>query len=108
LETRFNESDAILNRYLRAALKRARKESGGETARRLAQAQRSWVRYRDAECASVFDYWKGGTIRTSMELDCRIRLSRLRTYAIWRDWLTYADTSPLLPRPNVESVTSER
>jgi uncharacterized protein YecT (DUF1311 family) len=108
-EARFNESDVILNRYFRVALKRARKESGGATVERIIQAERSWVAYRDAECGSVFGYWSGGTIRVSMEIDCRIRLTRLRTYAIWRDWLTYADsTPPLLPRPDVEGLTSER
>jgi uncharacterized protein YecT (DUF1311 family) len=108
-DTRFKESDAILNRSFQAALNRARKESGRETAQRFIQAERSWVAFRDAECGSVFDYWSGGTIRVSMELDCRIRLTRLRTYTIWRDWLTYADsTPPLLPRPDVESVLSER
>jgi uncharacterized protein YecT (DUF1311 family) len=108
-DARFREIDAILNRYFQTALKRARKESGAKTAQRLLQAERSWVAYRDAECGSVFDYWSSGTIRVSMELDCRTRLTRLRTYTIWRDWLTYADsTPPLLPRPDVKSVASER
>src|SRR4051812_47978458 len=52
-EARFNEADAILNRYYHAALKRARQESGGATAQRFIQAERSWVAYRDAECRSV-------------------------------------------------------
>jgi len=108
-DARFKETDTDLNRYFHAALRRARKESGGHTVQRFVQAQRSWMAYRDAECGSVFDYWSGGTIRVSMELDCRIRLTRLRTYTIWREWLTYPDsTPPLLPRPDVESVISER
>lgn len=107
-DARLKASDANLNRYFRAALRRARKESG-DAAQKLIQAERSWIAYRDAECASVFDYWSGGTIRVSMELDCRIRLTQLRAYIIWRDWLTYADgTPPLLPRPDVEFVTSDR
>lgn len=108
-DARFKETDANLNRYFQAALRRAKKERGGKTAQRLIQAERSWMAYRDAECASVFDFWSGGTIRVSMELDCRIRLTQLRTYAIWRDWLTFPNsTPPLLPRPDVESVTSQR
>jgi uncharacterized protein YecT (DUF1311 family) len=109
LAARFEHSDAMLNRYYQAALKRITRESGAGTARRFAQAERSWMAYRDAECGTVFDYWKGGTIRVSVELDCRIRLTTLRTYAIWRDWLTYPDsTPPLLPRPRLESVASPR
>lgn len=109
LSARFTESDAELNRYYERAVERVRKESGSKTAQGLAKAEQSWIAYRDAECRSVFDYWSEGTIRVSMELDCRIRLTRLRTYAIWRDWLTYLDsTSPLLPRPEVESAVTSR
>jgi uncharacterized protein YecT (DUF1311 family) len=108
-EARLKATDANLNRYYQAALRRARNESGDDAARKLIQAERSWIAYRDAECGSVFDYWSGGTIRVSKELDCRIRLTMLRTFTIWRDWLTYADsTPPLLPRPDAQSVTSER
>lgn len=107
-DARLKASDANLNRYFQTALRRARKESGDDTAGKLVQAERSWIAYRDAECVSVFDYWRGGTIRVSMELDCRIRLTKLRTYIIWRDWLTYPDsTPPLLPRPDVQPVTSD-
>ena len=57
----------------------------------------------------MFDFWRGGTIRVGMELDCRIRLTRLRTFALWRDWLTFADsTPPLLPRPDLQSIMTER
>jgi uncharacterized protein YecT (DUF1311 family) len=105
---RLTESDRALNRYNQAALKRARQQKGSETAHQLMQSERSWVAYRNAECGSVFDYWRGGTIRVSSELDCRILLTRLRTYAIWRDWLTYPDnTPPLLPRPNIGPATAE-
>lgn len=105
LDARFNDSDAILNHYFQTALARINKESGRGTAQRFVQAEQSWIAYRDAECGSVFDSWKGGTIRVSMEVDCRIRLTQLRTYAIWRDWLTYPDNSrALLPRPEIEPV----
>jgi uncharacterized protein YecT (DUF1311 family) len=108
-DARLKKSDAVLNQYFQVALKRARRESGGDTAQRFIRAERSWVAYRDSECASVFDYWSGGTIRVTMERDCRIRLNLLRTYAIWSDWLTYPDsTPPLLPRPDVKSITSQR
>jgi uncharacterized protein YecT (DUF1311 family) len=107
LNARFEQSDATLNRYYQTALKQIR-YSGSEAVQRFVQAERSWVAYRDSECGSVFDRY-GGTIRVSVELDCRIRITRLRTYAIWRDWLTYVDsTPPSLPRPEIESVVSGR
>ena len=108
LNGRFEQSDAALNRYYQAALKRIRSENGNKVAQQFVHAQRSWIAYRDSECASVFDRY-GGTIRLSVELVCRIRLTTLRTYAIWRDWLTYPDsTPPVLPRPDVESVLKGR
>jgi uncharacterized protein YecT (DUF1311 family) len=109
LSSQLEESDATLDRYLAAATQRARKEGGGESVQRLNQAHRLWVAFREAECAAVRERWRDGTIRGSMDLDCRIRLARLRTYTVWRDWLTYPDsTPPTLPRPDTDAVTSER
>lgn len=109
LEARLKDRDAVLNRYYHAALTRIAKESRPNTAEGFMQAQRSWKDYRDRECSSLAYFWVGGTIAASKELDCRILLTELRTYAIWRDWLTYPDgTPPVLPRPEIESATSER
>lgn len=108
LNARLERSDTTLNLYYRTALKRITKENGSKPAQEFIKAERLWVAYRDSECASAFDRYDG-TIRTSVGLDCSIRLTRLRTYSIWRDWLTYPDsTPPLLPRPDVESVLSGR
>jgi uncharacterized protein YecT (DUF1311 family) len=108
LNARLKQSDTVLNRYYDTALSLIRRGGGNKAAQKFVKAERSWLAYRDSECKSVFDRY-GGTIRVSVDLDCRIRLTTLRTYAIWRDWLTYPDsTAPLLPRPNVESVLSGR
>jgi uncharacterized protein YecT (DUF1311 family) len=45
----------------------------------LIEAERAWVKYRDADCKAVYDHWKGGTIRTSMELGCRQERAEQRT-----------------------------
>lgn len=109
LNSRLEESDAALDRYLAAARRRAGEEGGRETVQRLDQAQRLWVAFRDAECGAMSERWRAGTIKGSMGLDCRIRLARFRTYTVWRDWLTYPDsTPPALPRPDIDAVTSER
>ena len=109
LKARFEKSDATLNRYYRAALARLGGEGESKASDELVQAERSWIAYRDSECGAVFEHWSGGTIRVSMDFDCRIRITRLRTYTIWRDWLTYPDsTPPLLSRPDVDSAVSDR
>jgi len=66
----------------------------------LDNAQTAWSAYADIVCDGVYDQWSGGTIRTVMSLGCRTRMTRERTHVIWRDFLTYADsTPPILPEP---------
>ncbi|WP_366522288.1 lysozyme inhibitor LprI family protein [uncultured Sphingomonas sp.] len=79
LAARFSEADADLNRYYEVAVQRARKEG---VAKGFIQAQRSWLSFRNSECSAIFEKFGDGTIRTSMEIGCRIRLTRLRTYMI--------------------------
>lgn len=108
-KSQFDQADADLNRYYKAALNKLQKDREPKVAQGLVQAQRAWINYRDAECGAVFDSWSGGTIRVSMEFDCKRRLTRLRTYAIWRNWLTFMDsTPPILPRPAIEPAISDR
>lgn len=108
-KAKFDQADADLNRYYKAALKRLQKNNEPKVAQGLVQAQRTWISYRDAECGAVFDNWSGGTIRVSMEFDCQTRLTRLRSYAIWKNWLTFMDsTPPILPRPAIEPAITDR
>lgn len=90
-----------LNRYVKAAEGRIRESDDPKHA--LADfrlAQEHWKQYRDAECRAVFEGWSTGTIRGSMELDCRQKLTESRIVDIWRVWLTYSDnTPPTLPKP---------
>lgn len=109
LNSRLGEADAALNRYYRAALDRLKNDKKPQAVKTLVQAERSWIAYRDAECRAADQSWSGGTIHTSMALDCQIRLTNIRTYTIWRNWLTYPDSTPaLLPRPKIEDVVSDR
>lgn len=92
--------DAELNRYYGAAVKRLTEEKQTAALAQLRASERAWIRYRDAECGAVYEWWKQGTIRGTMDLGCRMDVTRARTSTIWRNWLTYADsTPPLLPRP---------
>jgi uncharacterized protein YecT (DUF1311 family) len=105
------KADADLARYVAAARDRLKQEAAtadrGDTSavralQGLEAAEGDWVRYRDAECGAVYDYWSAGTIRDVENLDCRIGVTRLHTHTIWRLWLTYMDsTPPLLPEPAV-------
>ena len=93
-------TDAELNRYYSAAMARLTKDRQTAAITQLRASERAWVSYRDAECGAVYEQWKDGTIRVALALGCRIRATKARTNTIWRNWLTYADsTPPLLPRP---------
>ncbi|WP_426022953.1 lysozyme inhibitor LprI family protein [Brevundimonas sp. PWP3-1b1] len=66
----------------------------------LDQAQAAWTAYADLVCKGVYDKWNGGSIRNVAALRCRIDMTRERTHVVWRDYLTYADsTPPELPEP---------
>ena len=105
--------EAQLNRYYGAAVKRLRAEKvqddgAAKALPILIQGQRAWLAYRDGECGAIEAYWSGGTIRTAKALTCRLSLTRLRVFSIWRDWLTYEDSSPpILPRPDLTPVINE-
>lgn len=95
-----SRADAELNRYYVAAVRRLTDERQPAALAKLRASERAWIQHRDAECDAVWEYWKGGTIRGTFSTECRVRLTRDRTMAIWRNWLTYVDsTPPLLPRP---------
>jgi uncharacterized protein YecT (DUF1311 family) len=104
--------DGDMRRYYEAAVKRLAAEQrppADDALSGLVRAQKAWRAYSDAECDAVYDYWREGTIRTSFELQCSIRQTRLRTFSLWRDWLTYPDSTPsILPRPDLADLVSER
>ncbi|MEM9501114.1 MAG: DUF6265 family protein [Pseudomonadota bacterium] len=63
-------------------------------------SEKAFEVYRDSECGAVWESWKEGTIRTMIALGCQIELTDRRTHTIWRNWLTYMDSSaPVLPAP---------
>ncbi len=73
-------------------------ESELHTLMRASQA--AAVQHRAQECGAVYEFWKSGSIRNAMSLRCSIRLIDQRTHTIWRNWLTYQDSSaPILPEP---------
>lgn len=74
-----------------------------ETVAELAVSQKAWEEYRETYCSAVYSYWRDGTIRGAMHLSCQIDLTVERTHTIWRDYLTYMDsTPPVLPEPKKE------
>ena len=96
-------ADDELNRYWKAAVERLENDGQADTLAQLRTSQRTWLRFRDAECEAVAASWRPGSIASTMQGECVDRLTRARTRTIWASWLTYADsTPPILPRPTGE------
>lgn len=107
--------EARMDLYLAAARERARSTDelprafGGPSAQRgyLAASQAAWTAYARIVCEGVDDSFKDGSIHTAMFLRCMIDMTLERTRVIWRDHLTYWDsTPPVLPEP-LAQATSE-
>ncbi len=96
---RLERAEERMNRYLQAALQN--NAGAPSVAAAIEASQQAFLAYRNAECGAVYEDWKDGTIRTVMALSCQIELTDRRTRTIWRNWLTYMDsTPPLLPEPD--------
>lgn len=96
-----------MGRYLEAALTKVSKdleegdnrESGGWTEEVVA-SQQAFEDYADKACQAVYTLWQSGTIRNIRALECQRRLVLDRTHHLWREYLTFMDsTEPVLPEP---------
>lgn len=105
--------EARMDRYLAAAREQARSSDelprafGGPSAQRayLAASQAAWTAYARIVCEGVDDSFKDGSIHTAMFLSCMIDMTLERTRVIWRDYLTYWDsTPPVLPEPFAQAA----
>ena len=71
----FKKADATLNtvyKQLQAKLDEVGKK-------KLQEAQRAWIKFRDAECESRADEFRGGSIMPMIYAGCAERLTKART-----------------------------
>lgn len=95
-------ADAILNRMKLNGASEQYPDDWHEQAATFQTAEKLWDQYAAAQCGAVFEYWKRGTVRLIYSATCSLFHTRLRTHMIWREWLTYPDsTPPILPEPPV-------
>lgn len=100
---------ARMEHYLLVARDAARRgddasaEYGGPATQQLAYleaSQAAWTAYAEITCAGVHDQYAGGSIRVMMHSGCLREMTQDRTRVIWRNHLTFADsTPPVLPEP---------
>lgn len=100
LVEKVREAESVLKQYLDAA--KTRYEDDPEMVRLIEVSQSAWVKYRKAHCDAVYQEWAEGTIRFINHPYCMLYTTRSRTYDVWREFLTYQDsTEPILPEPQL-------
>ncbi|WP_125257055.1 lysozyme inhibitor LprI family protein [Brevundimonas fluminis] len=85
-------------------------EDGGEEAvAELEAGQKAWESYAELACAAVYTRWQAGTIRVVKALQCRRDLTRERTLHLWREYISFEDsTPPSLPEPTGYAARASR
>ena len=90
-----------LERYLKASIEHNADDKALVAA--IEQAQQDWQAYISSHCDSVYTQWRDGTIRSVMAISCKTQLTRQRTHELWKNFLSYMDsTPPVLPEPSLE------
>jgi uncharacterized protein YecT (DUF1311 family) len=93
-----NDEEKKQKQYFDAAVKRA--ALFDLDVKHLNDEQLAWAKYRGTLCGNVYLMWVQGTARYEMAALCDLKLTRERTYDLWRSYLTYVDsTPPILPDP---------
>lgn len=78
----FREADAALNvqwKQTAAAMKARDAEDAPGYFATLLDAQRAWLKYRDAHCTSAGYLFRGGSMEPLLVATCRTRLTQERT-----------------------------
>jgi len=73
------EVEAKLNKVYQRVTKSIDEAS---TRKALVEAQRAWVKFREADCKAVYEQNKTGTIRTLMFIGCMQQHAETRTKAL--------------------------
>jgi uncharacterized protein YecT (DUF1311 family) len=63
-------ADARLNATYQRVLKAFSDKEDAQVKSMLVNAQRAWIRFREADCNAVYEKWSGGTIRGVMFTGC--------------------------------------
>jgi len=89
-----------MEHYLQASLEHNADDP--ELVEAIQVAQKDWQAYYTSHCSSVYTQWREGTIRGVLTISCRTTLTKQRTHELWKNFLTYMDsTPPVLPEPKI-------
>jgi uncharacterized protein YecT (DUF1311 family) len=79
-----DRAEIALNKTYQSVLAELLTESknnpdAGEARKRLINAQREWVQFREDDCQAIFTLWRSGTVRTLQYLTCMQNHAEQRT-----------------------------
>jgi uncharacterized protein YecT (DUF1311 family) len=87
--TEQNKVEVKLNEKYKNILQKLEDTKSGdvETKKALIEAQRAWVKFREADCNALYTYYRDGTIRTVMHTGCmqnhaEQRMKELKEYEL--------------------------
>jgi len=86
--------ESIMQHYMHKSEERFKKNK--EILSFMKQSQKYWLEYRKAECSSIYQQWIDGTIRGLMHGQCLIDMTKRRTHEIWKNYLTFMDSTPAI------------
>ncbi len=96
-----DSAQAELTKYLEASFEHNANDPDLVSA--IQVAQKDWQSYMSSHCNSVYTQWRDGSIRGVLAISCKTQLTRQRTHEIWKNFLTYMDsTAPVLSEPSME------
>ena len=86
--------------YLSAAINKYKKNT--KIIQYIESSQQEWKKYQKSHCLAVNEKWGRGSMRFISHPTCLLYTTKARTYDIWREFLTYGDsTAPLFPKPEL-------
>jgi uncharacterized protein YecT (DUF1311 family) len=91
-----------LARYLAKSLENISDQP--QSVQALKKAQASWLQFRKDHCDAIYEMWAGGTTSAAMRGNCVIEQTQRRTHDLWKEYLTFMDSTPaLLPEPKLDA-----
>lgn len=86
-----------LSKYLKASIDH--NSSDPKLVESIKKAQSDWTAYFESHCNAISIQWREGSFGVIMHTECETKLTKKRTYEIWKNFLTYMDNSAVLPEP---------
>ena len=102
IECRGKQMEAA-NKKLQTYLKAAQKQAASTrlNPEKIVEEQVAWERFRELHCGNIYLFWFEGSIRYEKVASCNLKLTKDRTFDLWRAYLSQASSPPFLANPDL-------